>query len=71
MSPIGYLLKLRLHKAAAMLSISDLSIAAVAFRCGFEDSNYFSRQFRREFDQSPSRFRLCKNITAANAPSHY
>lgn len=57
MSPIGYLLKLRLHKAAAMLSISDSSIAQTASRCGFVDSNYFSRQFRREFGQSPSRFR--------------
>ncbi len=56
-SPIEYLLQLRLRKAALLLSCGLLSVGEVAMRCGFNDSNYFSHQFRRQFGKSPSIYR--------------
>ena len=56
-SPVNYLLELRLQKAASLLLLPEFSISEVAQQCGFEDSNYFTRQFRRHFNKSPSTFR--------------
>ena len=56
--PGNYLLKARLGKASLMLMLPGKSIAEVALACGFQDSNYFSRQFRAEYGQTPRAFRL-------------
>lgn len=54
-SPIEYLLAVRLNRAAEWLATARFpSVAATAWACGFEDSNYFARQFRRRFGISPS-----------------
>lgn len=41
-----------------LLLHSDLSVAEIARRLGFEDSSYFGRYFRREVGESPGAFRL-------------
>jgi AraC-like DNA-binding protein/quercetin dioxygenase-like cupin family protein len=56
-SPIDYLIRLRVSRACELLQRDDLRITDVAFRCGFNDSNYFSRQFRRVMRLSPRAFR--------------
>ena len=56
-SPIDYLLNLRLTKAAEMLLKDDCAISEVAANCGFRDSNYFSRQFRKFYNCSPRDYR--------------
>lgn len=56
-SPIEYLLQVRLAKAADLLRKSDESISRVAAECGFPDSNYFSRQFRKHYSVSPREYR--------------
>jgi AraC-like DNA-binding protein len=56
-SPIDYVLGLRMAKAAELLRGSDLTVTEVAFRCGFNDSNYFSRQFRKVMGTSPRGYR--------------
>ena len=56
-SPIDYLLHVRLSKAAEKLRFSRESISAVAMECGFPDSNYFSRQFRKKYLCSPRDYR--------------
>ena len=57
MSPGHYLLQLRLERAKMLLLRADLSIAQVAFESGFDDANYFQRQFKREIGLSPSAYR--------------
>jgi transcriptional regulator GlxA family with amidase domain len=52
-SPTDYLLRSRIRRAEELLARRKLSITEVAARCGFEDSNYFSRQFRRVTGVSP------------------
>lgn len=56
-SPIAYLIQLRLNRGAALLRQTDLSVTEVAYRAGFSDSNYFTRQFRRWLGQTPCQFR--------------
>ena len=56
-APMEYLKKLRLQKAASMLLTTNASVTQVAFACGFNDSNYFSSLYHKEFGMSPSQFK--------------
>jgi len=56
-SPVEFLLKLRLERAREILSTSDRRITDIAFNCGFRDSNYFTRQFKRHTGLSPRAYR--------------
>ena len=56
-SPIEYLMKIRLRHGCDLLINSNSSIAEIAEQCGFYDSNYFCKQFRRAFAVSPRSFR--------------
>lgn len=56
-SPIDHLLHVRIQKATEMLRHSNHTITDIAFDCGFTDSNYFTRQFRKMTGSSPSEYR--------------
>ena len=56
-SPIDYLIGLRIQKSLELLAGGDLNVTETAFRVGFIDSNYFSRQFRLRMGLSPRAFR--------------
>lgn len=57
MAPIEYLINVRIRRACELLRQNDLTITEAAFRVGFSDSNYFSRQFRKIMAMSPRQFR--------------
>ena len=57
-SPVTFLLKLRIDKGRQLLrERPDLSIEQIASSVGITDSLYFSRQFRRFYQQSPTQYR--------------
>lgn len=56
-SPYSYLLDLRINRAAEALSDMKRKITDIAFSCGFNDSNYFSRQFKKRMGISPAEYR--------------
>ena len=56
-SPIAYLIQTRLNRAAEALRQSNQNITEVAFKVGFKDSNYFTRQFTKNFAVSPRLYR--------------
>ena len=56
-SPISYLIQLRINHAANLLRHEEDSITNIAFRVGFSDSNYFTRQFRQFIGLSPREYR--------------
>jgi AraC-like DNA-binding protein len=60
-SPVEYLIRLRLDHAAALLRDGTLSMTDIAFRVGFQDSNYFARQFRAAMGCSPREYRRQTN----------
>ncbi|MFB9324882.1 helix-turn-helix domain-containing protein [Paenibacillus aurantiacus] len=63
LTPISYLLRLRLERAFHLLKQTNRPITQVSYECGFNDSNYFTRQFTKAYGVSPSLFR--KNEGAA------
>jgi AraC-like DNA-binding protein len=58
MPPIRYLTVWRMHTARSLLSSTELSIAAVARRVGYDSEEAFSRAFKRVHGVSPSRWRV-------------
>ena len=54
---IEYINDLRIKKAKELLSSTDTTITEIAYMCGFNDSNYFSRKFKEITGLTPRRFR--------------
>lgn len=52
-----YLNYVRLEQAKSLLKNYDMKVREVAHACGFADSNYFCRQFRKSTERSPSEYR--------------
>lgn len=55
--PVKYMLNLRLSHACDLLRNPFLSVSDVAWTCGFQDSNYFTRQFKAFTGYSPTEYR--------------
>ena len=56
-TPVDYLNRFRMQKAAAMLEIDGLSVTDIAFSVGFNDEAYFSRCFKNYMHLSPNKYR--------------
>ena len=56
-TPNEYLMNLRLANACNLLMDKELSISEIAARCGFYDSNYFIRLFKKKQGVTPGLFR--------------
>ncbi|MFD0714293.1 helix-turn-helix domain-containing protein [Paenibacillus sp. GCM10027626] len=58
MTPVTFLLKLRIDKARQLLRERlELTVEQIAASAGFQDPLYFSKQFRRFYNQSPTAYR--------------
>jgi transcriptional regulator GlxA family with amidase domain len=57
MSPMEYVLTLRLEEAKQMLEAGDEPVEAVALALGYEDASFFSRLFRRKVGLTPAQYR--------------
>ncbi len=55
-----YVLKVRMEKAAEMISDLSVKIQTVSEHLGYKDNNYFSRAFKAYFGMSPSEYRELK-----------
>lgn len=56
-SPIEYLLRVRLERAQQLLLHTTLTVEEISFQCGFNEVSYFSRLFKKRYEKSPSQFR--------------
>ena len=56
-SPLQFILKMRIQAAAELLRTSQLNVTEVALECGFNEPNYFTRQFRHLLGVTPSAYR--------------
>ena len=65
-TPKQFINEVRLENARRLLIETNIAIATIANDTGFADHSYFSRQFQKLFDQSPSVFRKehCSNENA-------
>ncbi|WP_081445126.1 helix-turn-helix domain-containing protein [Sphingobacterium spiritivorum] len=52
---IGDFIKiLRLNRAAALLQETDLPVSQIAYKVGFNDPKYFSKEFKKYFGKNPT-----------------
>jgi AraC family L-rhamnose operon regulatory protein RhaS len=56
-NPTNYVNKLRVRKASELLLNTDNTISEIAFKVGFNDSNYFSRIFHKVLGVPPGTYR--------------
>lgn len=56
-SPYRFQLKLRIDRAAEMLSYTGASVAEIALAVGFKDPAYFCRLFKKYIGLTPSEYR--------------
>lgn len=57
-SPMEYLLAYRLNQAKKLLTESALTITEISYLCGFTDSAYFGKMFRKSYNMTPSSYRM-------------
>jgi len=55
--PYTFVMRRRIVRAASLLEKSDLSIEAIAIRCGFKGNTQFARAFTKWMGQTPSQYR--------------
>lgn len=55
--PREYLVRVRLSRAKELLACSELTVAAIAARVGYDDPAYFARLFARRVGVAPRTFR--------------
>lgn len=60
-TPVDYRNEIRMTAAASLLKRSNLSVAEVAFKTGFDDPYYFSRIFKKTIGISPVAYRKREN----------
>lgn len=68
-TPIDYLNAFRVEKACGLLTMGKVPITEVAFQCGFNDSCYFTRCFKKYKGTTPKQFALEKLSESAADPS--
>lgn len=58
MSPVNYLINVRLDAAVKLLSRKDLTnVTSVCYECGFSSSQYFATTFKKRYHCTPSEYR--------------
>ena len=60
-SPMEYVMKVRLHRAVELLKDDSVSVQEVAQAVGFNTHSFFSECFKREFGMTPRQWRI-RNI---------
>lgn len=56
-SPFGYILTCRIEKSLPLLSDTGQTITEIAYACGFHDTSYYCRTFKRIKGITPLQFR--------------
>jgi AraC family transcriptional regulator len=74
-TPFQFILRVRIEKAAMLiLANKNESITEIASKCGFSDISIFSRNFKRHFQISASKYRVRKaynsNLSQQDSNSH-
>ena len=66
----GCLNMMRLDRACELLQSGEDSVTRIAYECGFESVRTFNRAFRRQYDQTPTRWRsTARRFAAGNENS--
>lgn len=67
-TPFQFIQRLRVEKAASLIYLNrNESITEIAYRCGFNDISIFSRNFKKYFKVSPSKYRKHSNFSQVDS----
>jgi AraC-like DNA-binding protein len=66
-SPIRYLTEWRMHLAEELLATTEISVATLARRVGYDSEESFSRAFKRASGLSPSHWRAARSGMPSDA----
>lgn len=58
-APYRYITQRRIERAKVLLSVTQLSVAEIAYRVGFANQSHFTTQFRKMVGATPKRYREC------------
>jgi AraC family transcriptional regulator, arabinose operon regulatory protein len=64
-SPMHYVHRLRMARAASLLTISTMSVGEIARAVGFPDPYHFSRRFKQSTGYAPAHYRAANQRAAA------
>ena len=67
-TPLQYLARLRMDRAASLLIEGRLTVKAIAEAVGYEDPYFFSRVFKQHFGRSPAQYRDSALPTSSAGP---
>lgn len=56
-TPLNYMLRLRMELAIRLLTTTDKNIKQVAFETGYKNEFYFYRQFKKQYNYSPGKLK--------------
>lgn len=56
-TPVAFILQVRLHYARHIIGSENISLTAIATKCGFQNLSHFSKAFKQQFGISPLQFR--------------
>ena len=59
-APLQYLQELRLQRSKQLLASTNLSLAEIADRVGYDNADYFSAAFKKKNHITPTNFRKKK-----------
>lgn len=66
--PIGtYIVRVRLETAARLIRYTDMSVAEIAYRVGYDVPASLSKAFKQQYGISPSEYRTNKDFTIMKA----
>lgn len=55
--PVSFIRKTRMKHAANLLANTDMTVQDIGSLVGISDSNYFIKQFKKEFQETPNQYR--------------
>jgi LacI family transcriptional regulator len=61
-TPHDQIMRVKIERAKSLLATTDLPIAVIAERCGFEHSDYFSVAFKRIVGEPPATYRVRNRV---------
>lgn len=56
LAPVDLVKEIRLNKSVELIKNTDLSVSEIAFAVGFKDSGYYSKCFRKKYNQTPREY---------------
>ncbi len=60
---LGFLRRIRIHRAKRLLEKSHITLREVAYQCGYSDYSYFGRHFKAEVGITPDLYRKEKRYS--------